>query len=432
MLHIDEYNNYIECKTNYAQLKNNIIGGNKPKSAQQKSNDNLTIDFDNIKVIKRLGAGMLGTTYLVTYNGKDYAQKIQHILAKDRKKDFNNEMWRELDLYDYINCLNQGDQKFFTKLHGYKIYDNCLHDQSQERPFKMNLNDKKNKFAQRLKKLDESDWCVTYLLDYKGKATLSDFLQKHFTLDTGLIYSLVLQICKITHVLYQAGYSHSDLHTGNIMINKTNDKYFDFMGKKISYRGYQLSAIDYGEVLHKKFNIKYKAWRKTFLLDRKFWLFRETFYSSMAIFDGLSRMVAGCKKRNKIMPWDRKGNVDDDATKKMIINHPDFYKMVKDKYIKQFPLGEKLLNHVVQAINNNKIGIIRDAVRKKKNKNDFWNIMDRIVCEFGVFFPEEYSKYWKWCTHHDSMLSKDVMQDILLINNYDDFVGYFIKQSSQL
>lgn len=165
------YSKYIKYKTKYLELKNGIsmIGGN--ISSDQ------PIDFDKIKVLKKLGAGMLGTTYLVTYNGEKYAQKVQHILSKDKKQDFNNELWRELDLYDYINGLNKKDKLFFTKLHGYKIYDKCEHDQSKERPFKINVDDKKNKFAQKLKKLDESGWCVTYLLDYKGNMTLDNFLE---------------------------------------------------------------------------------------------------------------------------------------------------------------------------------------------------------------------------------------------------------------
>ena len=76
-------------------------------------------------------------------------------------------------------------------------------------------------------------------------------------------------------ILYDGGYSHSDLHPGNIMINETSKKYFNFMDKKIPFNGYQLTAIDYGEVLHKKFG---KNQTKRFLEDREKYMFNEIFF----------------------------------------------------------------------------------------------------------------------------------------------------------
>ena len=55
------------------------------------------------------------------------------------KKSFQYELWREIDLYKYINTLNDNDIKFFTKLYDYKIYNNCKH--KQKRSFKIG-NDK--------------------------------------------------------------------------------------------------------------------------------------------------------------------------------------------------------------------------------------------------------------------------------------------------
>lgn len=43
----------------------------------------------NIKIIKKLNAGMFGTTYLCEYKEKEYALKIQHILKKDQYEDYN-------------------------------------------------------------------------------------------------------------------------------------------------------------------------------------------------------------------------------------------------------------------------------------------------------------------------------------------------------
>ena len=206
------------------------------------------MDFINIKQIKKLGTGSYGTTYLVEKDGKKYAMKVQHILPIHRKKTFQYELWRELDLYEYINTLNKDDIKFFNKLYAYKIYNNCKH--IQKRSHKLG----NDSWSKTLKKLDKSEWCVKYLLDYKGKNTFSKFILIH-SISPKQMRSFILQIIKITLLLYKGGYSHSDLKSDNIMINKTKEKYFTFQNKKISYYGYQLSAIDYGMVIHKKFNL---------------------------------------------------------------------------------------------------------------------------------------------------------------------------------
>ena len=125
-----------------------------------------SVNFNDIKIINTLGTGMYGTTYLAKYNNDNYALKIQHILPSDRNKSYKKGLWRELDLYEYINSLSESQQIFFTKLYDYEIIDNCNH--KQIRPFKIDLKDKKNKFAMNLIELDKSNWCAKFLTEYKG------------------------------------------------------------------------------------------------------------------------------------------------------------------------------------------------------------------------------------------------------------------------
>ena len=111
------------------------------------------MNFNNITIGPILGTGMFGTTYLAKYNNEKYALKIQHILPSDRNKSYKKELWRELDLYEYINTLKPYQQIFFTKLYQYEIIDNCTH--KQVRSFK--INNKKDGFAIKLSKLDNSE-----------------------------------------------------------------------------------------------------------------------------------------------------------------------------------------------------------------------------------------------------------------------------------
>ena len=96
------------------------------------------MNFNDIQIINTLGTGVYGTTYLVKYNNNNYALKIQHILPNDKNESYKKGLWRELDLYDYINTLHPLQQKFFTKLYDYEIIDDC--DHKQIRPYKIDLN----------------------------------------------------------------------------------------------------------------------------------------------------------------------------------------------------------------------------------------------------------------------------------------------------
>ena len=93
---------------------NHIKTHNLTKKFILNKNNNI-INFDDVKIKNKLGSGLFGTTYLAVLNNKEYALKIQHIFEKDKNKDLKNELWRELDLYNFINTLNKKDQLFFNK-----------------------------------------------------------------------------------------------------------------------------------------------------------------------------------------------------------------------------------------------------------------------------------------------------------------------------
>lgn len=214
--------------------------------------------MENLKIIKTLGSGLFGTTYLVKKisNKKKYALKTQKILKSYITGGTKYYMWRELRFYLWINKLIKSDQNFFMKMFDYKFYPNCSYSNN-------NQPDAKNKIV---KKLIKSKHCLDLLLDLKD-GTLSDLLKsnknKHvFSLKQ--IYSMIIQITYICYLLNKSGYIHNDLHYGNIAykkipydkkitININGNKY------KIKSFGYQWSIIDYGLILHRKFIMTKKS-----------------------------------------------------------------------------------------------------------------------------------------------------------------------------
>jgi serine/threonine protein kinase len=397
------------------------------------------VDFYEVKIIDTLGFGEIGTTYLAEYKNKKYALKIQHILEEDRFKDFSHEMWREIDLYEYINKLDKEEQIFFTKLYGYEIYNNCTHKQKREQELKGN-----SAFVNSLRKLDESNWCAKFLLKYKGDMTLLDFLGKE-NLSIKQIYSLMLQICKIIYTLYEAGYSHNDLHAKNIMVNKTDKEYFNFMNKKIPFYGYQLSAIDFGQVLHNKFGIDYTGNNQLFTIDREYFLFREMFFTSFRIIDTYSKNVYECKKLNMQIPIEKNPDINDYTIKQIFTHHRDFVNNIKNKYFDKFP-AEKTFNILLDKLDSKKHKwkkikyILQDITNENiMQREQSWNIIKRIFYEFDLLFPEIFAKYYGWCYNFDNpkkpvlkfSLPIEIVQELLLINNYKDYVEYLIKKLNE-
>jgi len=374
------------------------------------------MSFDNLKIIKKLGAGDRGAAYLVEQNNKKYALKIQHILPETRKKSFQTELWRELDLYEYINKLNKNDSKFFTKLHAFEIYNNCKH--IQKRPFSLGS----DPWSKRLKKLDKSDWCVKFLLEYKGKNTFEHYLVRNST-SVKRMRSFLLQIIKINLILSKGGYCHNDLNNDNIMINPTKEKYFTFQGKKILYYGYQLTAIDYGEVLHKKFKLKNNDNYKTFNKDIKKYIFEDLKINIENIISNLDKYMFMCKKKQKKMPWEKDPN---NLFRTIMNKHCCFYNETKRELLKIYPNTEKLLN-IIEKSNENYLKIIEKYEKSKKvSTNNIFIVINGLATKFSILHPRLYAKYFGWCSSHKWLLPNKYAWDLLKVNNMKNLIKIII------
>jgi len=374
-------------------------------------------NFNNIVIIKQLGIGAFGTTYLCKYEGHLYVMKIQHILKKSIK-DYNCDIWREIDLYKYIDKMPKKHQVFFTKLYDYKIYNNCTH--KQIRP--IGFHDEK--LIQKFKELDESDYCINYLLEYKGESTLSNFLVKYRNkLKLEQIYSILAQVINIIKILYSGGYSHNDLHCENIMINKTNNIYFIMNNKKIKYYGIQLSAIDYGRVFHSKYKLKYT---KLFYANNKQWLFKELFNTLIDKIKPNIYLRNYCNNINEKLPAQKNLNYYYDGIKLIFENHIDFCNKEVNKYIELFPQGRQTTEHVFKF---HKILEIKEIEKQDYN---FMLIINRLIIEFELKHPKLYKNYFGWCSETQWLLPKNECLQILLINNTTDLINYFINKNSTL
>lgn len=204
-----------------------------------KSNTSTIVPIDKVKIIKELGHGIMGTVYLVSYKGKNYALKIEHILEEDIA-DKSSPIWNEIRFAEDV--ANSNPQHFMT-LNNYDFIDKCELKQEYAADLS-HFPDLKQKF---LKKLAASPFCVR-----KIYSLVDTTLDKVEMKSKEEYYSMMIQMLYIVYLMEKKGYVHADLHHGNIGVVNTKRKYIRIMGDKIPTFGRIYKAIDYGGVLNEK------------------------------------------------------------------------------------------------------------------------------------------------------------------------------------
>jgi serine/threonine protein kinase len=193
----------------------------------------------NYKIIKELGFGVFGTTYLIeTTDNKKYAMKIQKIFEKDIKNK-NARVWNEIK---FAKFTEKYPEQFVT-LKEWNVVHDCKHQQ------KIPSHAKLGTFQETHDLMQKSNVCLRLIYELRdgdlGKINIIKFPLKK-------IYSLLIQLTHIVYLLSIGNWIHKDLHFGNIMYkkvpNKTTIKVF---GKDLNTYGFIYSAIDYGN-LHDK------------------------------------------------------------------------------------------------------------------------------------------------------------------------------------
>lgn len=373
--------------------------------------------FKNYKVIKKLGSGMYGTTYLIKIQDKDYAMKIQKILPNQKNKNLSIDIWREIDLYNYINEMKLENQCFFTKLYFYDIINDCNH--KQERQYEVNKNSNLGKM---FTEYDESSYCIRFILDYHNGTTLRKYMQTH-TLTTKQKYSILLQIAKMIWLLYKGGYIHNDLHAENIMVSPTSQKTFTLFGKKIPYFGIQLSAIDYGMVMNNNFKT-YSGIRRH--LGKSIYLMTELFYNCLFKLHVINyeKLIVDCEKQKKMLPWFKDGNFEEKGIKKIFKNYPNFIEKYLENYLMVFPKARKLMNKIKPQITNNK------DLSYAGNENDlyFKFVLERLDMRFALEHPKEWKEIMGWCSEPKFILPKKDVIKLMEQNTPIKFINFLLSK----
>lgn len=183
------------------------------------------------------------------------------------------------------------------------------------------------------------------------------------------------------------------------MICETDKDSFTLSDKKIKYNGLQLSAIDYGEVIHKKFcsTTEMKEKFKKFLVDNDTWVFDELYNAAINVMSNLPYSINYCDKLNKKLPWERKSHLFEKRLKIMFNNHIDWCSENVKKYIEIFPNRSRDIKKYLKM----------REIQEIKNHYDFYNIINRLCAHFNLEYPKLHTKYFGWCCETRWMLPKE-------------------------
>lgn len=331
--------------------------------------------IDKYKIFKKIGSGGQGTTYLVKKNNKKYALKIEKILEKDIKKNLGSIYWREIDFA--TNMANKYPN-FFTKLYDHDIINNC--DFILENPHKI----------EQIDVMNTSPFCSRKIYELID-TTLDKIINK---LKLPEIYSVLIQLSYIIYIMNKNGYTHNDLHSLNIGIKNTTQKYITIFDKRIPTFGRFVKLIDYGSVLHKKYDFG----RFSKFIDKKNELkeligFNESKFLSENLIKEIRRILD-------------------------IIFELSFYSKIPIKFWKKYDYNKDLNNF----LNSEDAILVNTLV---ENNDDKYNL-------YALLYPEKYQKRLlksKFKKTINNIMRLPIEDVIFLMNNTHIKTGNDIKKN---
>jgi len=82
--------------------------------------------MESLKVIKKLGNGVMGTTYMVKIGKNSYIAKIERIWEADITFRLDAPLWREIIFSEFCKMHSE----HFMTLKSWEIMNHCKHKQS--------------------------------------------------------------------------------------------------------------------------------------------------------------------------------------------------------------------------------------------------------------------------------------------------------------
>jgi hypothetical protein len=359
--------------------------------------------MDNYKIIKKINEGFFGVVYLIKIDNKKYVLKRQKILKKDMKFDLKHNIWREIEFSQFINKLPKRDKNYFMLMNNYQIIE-C-----KMKKFHDNINDPK------LKKLNNSKYCIDIIYEYKNNIYNDIVIKNKISLKEK--YSSLIQILNALIILKKKGYTHNDLHFGNIAYDKRNS--IIKIRNKIIKSKYQYSLLDYGLVHHKKYPKndfdKYKD-------EEQLQLF----------INQLSRInILGDIYKNNKWKFNKKlfnPNYRYNWLLPLYKNN-NLWNKIKDTLLELYPHFKNFYNIYERDLKDLKSELTK-TLDKRKDLIFLINVFFHINILFLSYSPKEYYHTYGFTKTKNNNFIPGKDLEFLLLNsfNYKKLITYFLKK----
>ncbi len=191
--------------------------------------------INDLTIKRKLGSGNAGTVYLASHEGNDYALKIEYLSEIDCHNDSRSTVWREINFA--INFAARYPNNFM-KFYGWDIVDNYQEERTNNQKY-FDIRRKKTKLCSRK---------VYSLVD--GELDPSKLEN-----DIKRLYSMIMQLSYMIHLLQEDGYVHGAFNGRNIGIIHTNEKYMRIFDYDIPLFGIKYVLIDFGNHLHHSYDM---------------------------------------------------------------------------------------------------------------------------------------------------------------------------------
>jgi len=358
------------------------------------------------KILEKIQNNLFTLVFLIKNSKKKYILKRQKILNKHIKKNLKYEIWREIDFSEFVNKLPKNKRIFFMQMYEYKIVENCDKKLFDKLP-KIMLKDKI------YKELDKSKYCIDLIYEHKGKQ-FKNLLKKN-NLSLKEKYYFLVQLFYALSIMKKNGYSHNDIHPGNITYN-TSKSNIKIKNKNINSK-YVYSLIDYGLVNHKKYNLKKNK-------------FDNKSDNNISIFSQIlnrKNILIEIYKENK---WKLDNNLFD--PNKMyfsllkMYDYKEIWNKIKEKLLKKFPEFIKFYNFFENSLN---LKEITDYIWNPKNNTI--NITEYIDSLFLAYDSKNYYKIFglNKLNKNSFIPGNDIEFIILNFYNYNKLVNYFLSKN---
>ncbi len=313
---------------------------------------------DSLKIIKKLGSGWGGTTYLVKLNGTNVAMKIEHILLKNYKcKNYKCNHIREIEFNKVLNNLPEKQKQYFMLLYKYELSALSKNDMKQD-IYKQELPPLvQGKDARNLQKIYNSPYVIKWFY------TVIDMtIEQVFKLNINIkafLNKFRIQFLELCKVLISINYKHNDLHFKNVGIIGNPE------GK------FQIKAIDYGAVCDQsKAKILNKSCKKELIDSRCDALYLLSYYVYMEDFWEYLESI----KNFKWLPHKQEKSIFKTELNKL--ESSDCFKKTYDKVItslqKNNLIYKKDISEIKKAFFYNYIMLLYPDLYQKVISHDFY------------------------------------------------------------